>query len=138
VKRILLLVILFVSSSLIHAEENSSLDSKQKLVLIIGEELLARYKDSLIQNFRNGKIVEIKKTMLQIGLEVDQLDCFNVSDFFGNAENKYKPNRDFNLAEWEHIMLDCPKIFGPVDKSDELKNLIVFYIVKNVIYREAT
>ncbi len=135
-KELFLCFVLLTISNFTYAQGASTLDSKQKLVVVIGEEFIARHEETLILNLKKGNTVEVKKLMVTLESTLDDVDCFNVSDFFCNQENNYPPYRDFNMTDWAQLMLDCPEIMNSVDKPDGLKNLVLFYVMKDIIYKD--
>ena len=103
-------------------------DTKEKLVEMLGNEFIARSGAEYSQETN----VNTKKQLLDnIRNEIRIMDCFEISDFFGNPNNKDANNRELDMTLWQQITINCSNIMqdpGPVILAEQ----VVFYFINNL------
>ena len=95
---------------------------------MLGNEFIARYgaeyQSTADRNMR-------QQTRDCISEEVQAMDCFDISDFFGNPNNKDLKNRNLDLTLWQQITTSCPDIMKDLG-STGLATQVVSYFVDNM------
>jgi len=128
--KLIVLLLSFTSFcySLGATEPLSTEKSKQVLIKILGDEFIARcgldYLNTVDTNSKQQILDNISK-------EVLAMDCFEISDFFGNPNNKDSNNREFDITLWQQITTSCPDIMKDPGSAG-LATQVVSYFIDNI------
>ncbi len=139
--KIMLIMLLFVPTILLadnDPEANNEAIARKSNILVglIGEELIARYGEDLVDNMLEGKDKNVKKIISDIeDNELNNLDCFTITDYFGELDNKYKPNRDLDMELMRDILLNCEEIMLFLEPFGGVSDVSMKYFLSNSVLR---
>ncbi len=106
------------------------------LVSLIGEELISRYGEDLVDNIGKGKDNSVKRIISNIEKnELNNLDCFTITDYFGDSDNKYQPNRELDMELMRDILLHCEEIMLFLEPFGGISDASMKYFLSNSILR---
>lgn len=135
-KLILVFSLLIGLSCELRAEEPAPItEQSQELIKILGEEFIARY-GSEMKTYIDQKQDALAKQLLQdIKQELDAMDCFEVSDFFGNPDNSDERYRELDMDLWHQMTISCPNIMKNLEPYGGLKEQVASYFYVKLSYQ---
>lgn len=132
----LLFLVMIFSPLMADGVEPDIKEKSSTLVSVVGEELIARYGETLVCYLDDNNTEAVKSLVNEIKEnELKDFGCFEITDYFGNNDNKYKPNVEYNASLMAELLLNCNEIMIFLEPFGGIKDESIKYFLTNAPLR---